>query len=178
MRGRFLIGLSRIVNLIITGHVNLILLRRPKMKTSTMDIANLIKGFQLSCQTEGKSPKTIEWYSDSLKTFKKFLDSKGLLGDIGYLSRDHIRLYIAYLQNEARKRVELTVERVWLHHTPMNEFAVVYWEAKDIGQVFENLMKSETPFDKWFRDKILVEVHGTDLSKALPMNELLLDFKV
>jgi hypothetical protein len=80
-------------------------------------------------------------------------------------------------RNESRKKVGLSVERVWLQHTPMGDFAVVYWEAKDIGRVFEGLIKSDAPFDKWFRDKILVEVHGMDLSKPLPMNELMLDFK-
>jgi hypothetical protein len=78
---------------------------------------------------------------------------------------------------ESRKRVRLNVERVWLQHTPVGDFAVVYWEGKDIGEIFDGLMKSETPFDKWFRDKILVEIHGMDLSKLPPMNELVLDFK-
>jgi hypothetical protein len=80
-------------------------------------------------------------------------------------------------RNESRKRGGLTVERVWLQHTPMGDFAVVYWEAKDINKVFEGLIKSDAPFDKWFREKILVEVHGMDLSKTPPMNELVLDFK-
>jgi hypothetical protein len=80
-------------------------------------------------------------------------------------------------RNESRKKVGLTIERVWLQHTPMGDFAVVYWEAKDIGKVFDGLMKSDTPFDKWFRDKILVEIHGMDLSRPLPMNEMVLDFK-
>jgi hypothetical protein len=73
---------------------------------------------------------------------------------------------------ESRKRVGLTVERVWLQHTPMGDFAVVYWEATDIGKVFEGLMKSDVPFDKWFREKVLVEV-----SKPPPMNELVLDYR-
>ncbi len=78
---------------------------------------------------------------------------------------------------ESRKKVGLTVERVWLQHTPMGDFGVVYWEAQDIGKVFDALIKSDAPFDKWFRDKILVEVHGMDFSKMPPMNELILDFK-
>ncbi len=78
---------------------------------------------------------------------------------------------------EFRKKVGLAVERVWLQHTPMGDFAVVYWEAEDISKVFEGLIKSDAPFAKWFRDKILVEVHGMDFSKPLPMNELMLDFK-
>jgi hypothetical protein len=50
-------------------------------------------------------------------------------------------------------------------------------EAQDISKVFEGFIKSDVPFDKWFRDKILVEVHEMDFSKPLPMNELMLDFK-
>jgi hypothetical protein len=80
-------------------------------------------------------------------------------------------------RKESRKKAGLTIERVWLQHTPMGDFAVVYWESKDISKVFDVLMKSEAPFDKWFRDKILVEVHGMDLSKSIAMNELMLDFK-
>jgi hypothetical protein len=80
-------------------------------------------------------------------------------------------------RNESKKKVGLTVERVWLQHTRMGDFAVVYREAKDIGKVFDGLMKSEEPFDKRFRDKILTEIHRTDLPKAPPMNELVLDFK-
>jgi len=80
---------------------------------------------------------------------------------------------------ESRKKVGLTVEKVWLQRTPMGEFAVVYWEAEDIGRVFDRLIKSEEPFDKWFRDNILIGVHGMDFSKPLPpMNELVLDSKI
>jgi hypothetical protein len=77
---------------------------------------------------------------------------------------------------ESRKRVGLTLERVWLQHTPMGDFAVVYWEAEDIGKVFEGFMKSDVPFDKWFRDKVLVEIHGMDISKQPAMNKLVLDY--
>ena len=80
-------------------------------------------------------------------------------------------------RKESRKKAGLTIERVWLQHTPMGDFAVVYWEAKDIAKVFETLVRSDAPFDKWFRDKILVEVHGMDLAKLPPMNEPVLDFK-
>lgn len=80
-------------------------------------------------------------------------------------------------RKESRKKAGLAVERVWLQHTPTGDFAVVYWEAKDISKVFETLIKSDDPFDKWFRDKVLVEIHGMDFSKPMPMNELMLDFK-
>lgn len=49
---------------------------------------------------------------------------------------------------------------------------VVYWEAPDIGAVFAQLMTSQEPFDKWFRDRVLIEVHGMNPSAPPPpMNE-------
>lgn len=80
-------------------------------------------------------------------------------------------------REESRKRVGLTTERVWLQHTKTGDLAVVYWEAGDIGKVFEGFINSNVPFDKWFREKILVGVHGMDVSYPPPMNELLVDFK-
>ena len=72
------------------------------METSDLEIKNLIQGFRLSCQTEGKSVKTIDWYSDFLNRFRKFLSFKRFPIDLDQINRDHIRAYIAYLQNEAK----------------------------------------------------------------------------
>jgi hypothetical protein len=63
-------------------------------------------------------------------------------------------------------------ERVWLQHTPQGDLAVVVWEAPDIAKVFQTLMTSTHPFDVWFRDKILVDIHGVAPGAAPPpMNE-------
>ena len=48
------------------------------MKTSVLNLANLIQGFKMSCQTEGKSPKTTEWYTSFLERFRRFLEQSGL----------------------------------------------------------------------------------------------------
>ena len=40
---------------------------------SELDLKNLIEGFKLSCQTENKSTKTIEWYTCFLQRFLQFL---------------------------------------------------------------------------------------------------------
>jgi hypothetical protein len=40
------------------------------MNNNVLDMANLIEGFVLTCQTEGKSPKTIEWYTGFLTRFR------------------------------------------------------------------------------------------------------------
>ncbi|MSQ25113.1 MAG: hypothetical protein EXR49_02390 [Dehalococcoidia bacterium] len=60
----------------------------------------------------------------------------------------------------------------------MGDFAIVYWEAPDIGRVFQTFMTSKDPFDIWFFEKFLKEVHGMDASKPpLPMNEMVFDYK-
>ena len=75
----------------------------------------------------------------------------------------------------SRGKMGLTKEEVWLQHTPMGDFAVVYWEAPDIGKVLHQLLTSDAPFDKWFRDHVLIEVHGMDpAAPPPPMNEAIL----
>ena len=78
----------------------------------------------------------------------------------------------------SRKRAGLTKEQVFLQDLPTGDFAVVYWEAVDIGKVFQTLRTSKDSFDQWFRDKVLVEVHGMNPSvPPPPMNEHILDNK-
>ena len=72
------------------------------MKTSVLELDNLIQGFQLSCQTEGKSPKTTDWYTSFLKRFWQFLRQSGLPTRIDQLEKNHIRQFILHLQQEAR----------------------------------------------------------------------------
>ncbi len=62
----------------------------------------------------------------------------------------------------SRKKIGLSKEEVWLQKTPMGDFAVVHFECSDPGKVLQHFMTSKEPFDVWFREKILVEVHGLD----------------
>lgn len=72
----------------------------------------------------------------------------------------------------SRKRMGVKKEEVWLQQMPEGAYAVVHIEAEDVGRVFEQLMTSQEPFDKWFRDRILIEVHGVNPSAPPPpMNE-------
>ena len=72
------------------------------MRTSNLDLETLIQGFRLSCQTEGKSPKTVDWYTAFLRRFLRFLHSGNLPCDLDGITRDHIRAFIRFLQVEAR----------------------------------------------------------------------------
>lgn len=72
------------------------------MKTSVLELGNMIQGFKLSCQTEGLSPKTTEWYTSFLQRFLRFLEQSGLPTLLDLIEKTHIRRFILYLQQEAR----------------------------------------------------------------------------
>jgi site-specific recombinase XerD len=72
------------------------------MNNSTLELKNLIDGYKLSCQTEGKSPKTIEWYFFFLTRFRQFLEARQLSTDLGEIGKDRVREFIRFLQTEAR----------------------------------------------------------------------------
>jgi integrase/recombinase XerD len=72
------------------------------MKTSVLELGNLIQGFKLSCQTEGKSQKTIEWYTSFLLRFLRFLEQSELPTQLDKIEKTHIRQFILYLQQEDR----------------------------------------------------------------------------
>jgi site-specific recombinase XerD len=72
------------------------------MKASVLELGNLIQGFKLSCQTEGKSPKTIEWYTTFLYRFLAFLELSDYPTDVAQINKEHIRAFILHLQVEAK----------------------------------------------------------------------------
>jgi len=72
------------------------------MNSNILELQNLIEGFQLSCQTEGKSSKTIDWYTCFLTKFRQFLEAKQLPTDLSHINKTHIREFILYLQTEAK----------------------------------------------------------------------------
>ncbi len=72
------------------------------MKASVLELGNLIQGFKLCCQTEGKSPKTIEWYTTFLYRFLAFLEFSNYPTDVAQINKEVIRAFILYLQSEAR----------------------------------------------------------------------------
>jgi integrase/recombinase XerD len=101
-RGRFFIDLGGIVNLILINYVNLIFYKEAGMDSSFLNLQNLIQGFKISCQTEGKSPRTVTWYTTFLEKFRIFLERNGLPARADRLDKLHVRHFILYLQQEAR----------------------------------------------------------------------------
>ena len=72
------------------------------MSSNILELQNLIEGFRLSCQTEGKSPKTIEWYFSFLTRFRHFLQVNQLPTKLCQIKKAQIREFIRYLQIEAK----------------------------------------------------------------------------
>jgi hypothetical protein len=77
--------------------------------------------------------------------------------------------------DDLRKRnqkIGLHAVQVWLQKTPNGDFAVVRWDTDNPQKIFDYMYKSEEPFDVWFREKILSESFGRDLSgPPPPINE-------
>ena len=69
---------------------------------SELDLKNLIYGFKLSCQTENKSPKTIEWYTCFLERFLQFLEINSYPTKVSEIDKNHIRSFIIFLQQQAK----------------------------------------------------------------------------
>ena len=72
------------------------------MNSNILELQNLIEGFKLSCQAEGKSPKTTEWYTLFMTRFRLFLESEKLPTDLNSITKNHIRGFILYLQTKAK----------------------------------------------------------------------------
>ena len=72
------------------------------MNNNNVNLAKLIEGFKLSCQTENKSPKTTEWYISFLTRFAEFLQVSQMPSNASQIDKNHIRAFIRYLQTEAR----------------------------------------------------------------------------
>ncbi|MCX6010893.1 MAG: tyrosine-type recombinase/integrase [Chloroflexi bacterium] len=63
-------------------------------------LKSLVNGFVLTKQTEGKSPRTVEFYSENLKRFLWYASTQDWTDDIRMLTEWHIREFLGYLANE------------------------------------------------------------------------------
>ena len=73
---------------------------RPEAKPGT-SLRSLVNGFVLTKQTEGKSPRTVEFYSENLKRFLWYVQKQDWPDDdIRLLTEWHIRLFLGYVGSE------------------------------------------------------------------------------
>lgn len=62
-------------------------------------LSSLVHGFVLTKQTEGKSPRTVEYYGENLKRFRWYANREGWPDDIRFLSEWHIKGFLDYVAN-------------------------------------------------------------------------------
>lgn len=66
-------------------------------------LKSLLKGFVLTKQTEGKSPRTVEYYRDNLKRFIWYAEKQIWPDDIRLLTEWQIREFLGYVTGEANR---------------------------------------------------------------------------
>ena len=72
---------------------------RPGAPTGT-SLRSLVNGFVLTKQTEGKSSRTVEFYSENLKRFLWYAEKQDWSDDIRMLTEWNIREFLGYVANE------------------------------------------------------------------------------
>jgi len=63
-------------------------------------LKSVVNGFVLTKQTEGRSHRTVEFYSENLKRFLWYASRPGWSDDIRMLTEWHVREFLGYVANE------------------------------------------------------------------------------
>jgi hypothetical protein len=74
------------------------------------------------------------------------------------ISGSRQQMYIA-----SRRRLGITHERLALVETAFGSTAVTTLEAPDVGQALGQIITSNLPFDRWYRERVQ-ELHGINLA--------------
>jgi site-specific recombinase XerD len=110
-------------------------------------LKSLVTGFVLTKQTEGKSPRTVEFYSENLKRFLWYAHRQEWPDDIRMLTEWHIRAFLGYVANETNRwglegNGSETAQRKVTHTTVHHYFVVL---ANFFGWVVREGFLPESP---------------------------------
>jgi len=67
-----------------------------------LSLEDLVRYFEFHNRTEGKSPKTISWYTECLVLFQRFLSASGMSRLVKDVGEPQVRAFIAHLQNKTK----------------------------------------------------------------------------
>jgi site-specific recombinase XerD len=76
--------------------------RRQAMQKGKIPLEKLAKHFETYNRSEGKSPKTVIWYSRILRYLGDYLKAQGLPDDLDHLKVDVVREFILHLQTKKK----------------------------------------------------------------------------
>lgn len=71
-------------------------------KVPALSLDNLIHRYEVSNRADGKSPRTVSWYTDMLTLFSHYLKEKLHQHDISTFTIDTIREYVIYLRQKPK----------------------------------------------------------------------------
>jgi site-specific recombinase XerD len=95
-----------------------------------VSVKSLVRGFVLTKRTEGKSPRTIEYYQDNLRRFLWYAEKQGWSDDIRFLTEWQIREFLGYVGTETNRwglkgNGSETSQRTASHSTVRHYFVVL-----------------------------------------------------
>lgn len=64
----------------------------------SLNLVRLTESYALCLSTEGKSPRTITWYTANLNRFAKFLSHNHLTDSVDKIDKEEVRRFISHLQ--------------------------------------------------------------------------------
>ena len=67
-------------------------------KRRALELGALAKEFELHNRSEGKSPRTVQWYNDVLDLFEGWLESEDMSTGLADLGSKEVRQFILHLQ--------------------------------------------------------------------------------
>lgn len=74
-----------------------------KWQPSGTSLKSLERGFILTCQTEGKSTRTVEYYRENLRRFLWYAEQRGWPDDARLITEWEIRDFLAYVSNATNR---------------------------------------------------------------------------
>jgi len=75
-------------------------LRWEEMDKSKTDLSVLMQHFEVNNRTEGKSPRTVDWYNEVLGLFVRWLGEGGSSTAIGDIDENKVRRFILHIQEK------------------------------------------------------------------------------
>ncbi|HEX77618.1 MAG TPA: tyrosine-type recombinase/integrase [Dehalococcoidia bacterium] len=76
--------------------------RWEELEKDSIELSVLARHFELYNRTEGKSPKTVDWYNQALEQFHRFLVEGKKSTRLGKLGEAEVREYILFLQDKRK----------------------------------------------------------------------------
>ncbi len=72
--------------------------RSRKAVRESLELAKLAQRYEIHNRSDGKSPRTVQWYNETVEVFTGWLESEGLSTRVDDVGEDEARLFILHLQ--------------------------------------------------------------------------------